>query len=184
MKTSVSIGIFLVVALVVWWSITGDYGKNRPGQAKEDRHYIELFMNQFEMTTMDDNGKPAYRLNGERLQRYNDSNVAQIEKPVFYLLESGKKWKISADSAQVNSRKNTVMLKDNVVMQQQDKQPALNIRTKELLIYTKKQLARTSALVDIDYGQSHLKSKGMIYNNISSELRLNAQVSGYYLPYD
>lgn len=183
MKRFVSIGLFLVMALAVWWSITRDYSQQRLRPAK-DRHYIELFMNQFEITTMDDSGKPAYRLHGEHLQRYNDTNVTEVRQPVFYLLEEGKQWKVSADAALVNNRKHTIRLKNNVLMQQQNTEPALVIRTQKLLINTRQQLARTNDIVDIEHGKSYLQARGMVFNNISSKLQLKSQVKGYYLPYE
>jgi len=171
------------MSLVVWWSITRDYNQQQL-QPTEDRHYIELFMNQFEITRMDEQGVPAYRLHGEYLQRYNDAEETEIRQPVFYLLETGREWKVSADFALVNNRKNTIQLKDNVLMQQQNTEPALIMRTQKLLINTRKQTAQTDDIVDIEHGKSYLQARGMIFNNISNELQLKSQVRGYYLPYE
>ena len=183
MKRSVSIGLFLLMALVVWWSITRDYSQQHL-QAEKDEHYIELFMNRFELTRMTDNGRPAYRLKGEHLQRYNDAEETEIRRPEFYLLQAGRQWKISADSALLNNAENTIVLNDNVVMQQQAADPAMIMRTQKLLIHTKKQLAQTDEMVDIERGDSYLQARGMIYNNLSNELQLKSQVRGYYLPYE
>ena len=69
-------------------------------------------------------------------------------------------------------------------MQQKNIEPAVTIRTQNLLINTKTQIAQTSAMVDITQGKSHLNSTGMVFNNITSSLELSSKVNGYYLPHE
>jgi len=184
MKGLISLTVFIAVAIIVWWSTMGDYGDNDLLPHTQSARYVEVFMNDFEMIAMNDNGAPAYTLHGTHLERYNDSDETRIKQPVFHLLDSDKQWKISADFALVNDKKNTIQLKDNVLMQQLNIEPALTIRTPNILIHTKTQIAQTQAQVDITQGESQLTSTGMIYNNITSELELISSVSGFYLPYD
>ncbi len=184
MTRLISLVGFLGVAIIVWWSATGNFGDNALLQTPQSEHYIEIFMNDFEIVTMDDNGTPAYKLNGKQLKRYNDSDQAEIELPVFYLLDTKSPWIVSADSALVNNKNNTITLKDNVLMQQKNSEPAITIRTQSLRIHTKTQIAQTQAQVAITRGKSQLTSSGMIYNHITSKLELNANVSGFYLPYE
>jgi len=184
MKQIVSLSIFLVLAVIVLWSITGDYNTSNQLQPVKSKQYAEVFMNQFEMTAMDENGNPDYILNGSYLQRYNDSDDTEIQQPVLQLLRKKKQWKLSADKAILNDKNETLQLIDNVVMQQQNIEPAVTIRTQNLLINATTKIAQTKAQVDITQGKSRLQSKGMIYNDITSELELSSNVSGYYLPYD
>jgi LPS export ABC transporter protein LptC len=100
------------------------------------------------------------------------------------MLETGKQWTVTADFALLNDKNNTIQLKDNVVMQQQNIESAVTIRTQSMTIYTKTQIAQTDVLVDITQGNSQLRSTGMIYNNRTSELELTSEVNGYYLPYE
>lgn len=183
MKQIVSLGIFIALAIFAWFSITKFYSEDKqlPGKS---RRYVELFMNEFEMTTMNDKGEPVYILNGISLKRYNDSDDSEIEKPVFNLLQADKQWLVSADSATINDKNETIKLNSNVVMQQQNIDPATTIRTQTLTIYTKTQIAKTRALVTVTQGNSQLKSNGMIFNNITSQLELTSNVNGYYLPHD
>ncbi len=184
MKHAVSLSIFFALAIIVLWSITEKYDDDNQLQQPESKLYAEIFMNEFEMTSMNENGKPDYILSGKRLERSNDSDDTEIQQPVFHLLQENDQWKVSADSAIINDKKETIQLKNNVVMQQQNIEPAITIRTQKLLIHTKTQIAKTKALVDITQGQSHLKSNGMIFNNVTSELELSSNVNGYYLPHD
>jgi len=184
MKRIVSLSIFLVLAIIVWWSITTDYSTTDQLQQAKNQQYIEVFMDQFEMTAMDENGKPDYILNGMHLQRFNGSDNAEIKQPVLQLLRKNRQWKVSADKAIINDSNETLKLINNVVMQQQNIEPAVTIRTQNLLINASTQITQTRAQVDITQGNSRLKSKGMIFNNITSELELSSNVNGYYLPYD
>ena len=69
-------------------------------------------------------------------------------------------------------------------MQQKNIEPAITIHAQNLLIYTDTQISETQSPVEITRGKSHIKSNGMIFNNITSELELLSSVNGYYLPYD
>ena len=183
MKGPLSLIIFLLLAITVWWSITENYEEEQLHQAKS-KSYVEIFMNEFEITTMNENGSPNYILNGSHLQRYNDSDETEVQQPVFNLLQENGQWKISADNAIINDKNDTIQLNDNVIMQQQNIEPAITIRTQRLLINTKTQIAQTQTQINITQGQSLLEAKGMIFNNLTSELELLSNVSGYYLPYD
>ena len=181
MKRLISLVVFFAVAVIAWWSTTGNFGEDNLFQPAQNKRYVEIFMNDFEMTAMNDAGAPAYTLNGKHLERYNDSDETRVEHPVFHLLDPDKPWIVRADFALINDKKNTIQLENNVVMQQ-DIEPAVIIRTQKMLIHTKTQIAQTQARVDITQGKSQLTSTGMIYNNITSELELLSRVSGFYLP--
>jgi LPS export ABC transporter protein LptC len=183
MKHFVRLGIFIALAIFAWSSITKFYSEDK-GLQDKSRHYVELFMNEFEMTTMNEKGEPVYILNGTSLKRYNDSDDSQIEQPVFQLLQADNQWLVSADSATINDKNETIKLNNNVVMQQQNVDPATTIQTQMLTIYTKTQIAKTRALVTVTQGNSQLKSNGMVFNNITSQLELTSNVNGYYLPHD
>jgi lipopolysaccharide export system protein LptC len=170
MTQLISLIVFIAVAFIAWWSTMSDFGDDDLLQQAQSKRYVEIFMNDFEMTAMDDNGAPVYILNGNRLERFNDSDETRIEQPVFHLLESDKQWRISADFALVNDKKETIQLKENVLMQQQNTEPAVTIRTQNMLIHTKTQIAQTQAQVDITQGKSQLTSAH--WGNTKARLRV------------
>lgn len=183
MKSLISLVVFVTVAIIAWWSTTRYFGDDDlpPAQSKS---YVEIFMNEFEMIAMNENGTPAYRLNGKHLERYNNSDDTRIDQPVIKMLETGNQWIVTADFALLNDKEDTIQLNDNVVMQQQNIEPAVTIRTQSMLFDTKTQIAQTNARVNITQGKSQLTSTGMTYNNITSELELKSSVNGHYLPYE
>jgi len=184
MKRLLRLSIFLIVAGIAWWSTMDIFDSPDQIQQARGKHFIKLFMNEFEMTAMDENGKPAYRINGEHFEQYENSDDATITQPIIFLLDTDNRWKITADQAIVNNTKNTVLLTDNVLIHQQGIEPSITIRTQNLLIHTQKQTAQTEAPVEITQGNSRVNSIGMIYNNKNSELELSSNVSGYYSAYE
>ena len=183
MKGLISFSLFIIIATILWWSITEDFSGSQL-QPTSNKPYVDIFMNEFELTAMDDNGVPSYILHGTYLQQLNGSDDAEIRQPVFHLLQKNAQWKITADNAIVNNKNKTIQLNNNVLMQQQNIEPAVSIRTQTLLVHTKTQIAQTQALINFTKGLSQMKSNGMIFNNITSELELLSNVSGYFLPYE
>ncbi len=184
MKGLISFSLFIVIAIIVWFSITQDISDNRQLEETRDKPYVEIFMNEFEMTAMGDSGTPAYILHGSRLQQFNNSDDIEIEQPIIHLLQQNEQWEITADNAILNNKNKTIQLNNNVLMQQQNIEPAISIRTQTIVVHTKTQIAQTQARVDVTQGLSHIESDGMIFNNITSELELLSNVSGHFLPYE
>ena len=184
MKHIINLSIFLALAVLVWWSITSDYNESNRLQQATNTDYAEIFMNDFKMTSMNKKGKPDYILQGAYLQRANNSDDAKIKQPVFQFFQKNNQWNISAKNAIINDKKETIQLKNDVIMQQKNIKPAVTIRTQQLLIHTKTRIASTQTAVDITHGKSHFTSNGMIFNNTTNELELSSQVKGRYSPHD
>jgi len=182
MKRYISFSLFLIISIIAWWSITEYSGDNYQAKKASSSRYVEVFMNEFELTAMDDAGNPDYTLNGSHLQRFNDSDETEIKKPIIQLLRQSGQWKVSADNAVINNKEETIQLDTNVVMQQQNIEPAITFRTQSLLLDTKTQIAQTTQAVEIIQGISSIKSHGMIFNNMTHELELSSNVNGYYQP--
>ncbi len=184
MKHVISLSVFLLLGIVVWWSITTNYSDNNQLSPPKSKEYAEIFMNEFEMIAMNENGQPGYRLNGTYMQRNAGSDDTVIQQPVFLLLQENKQWKVTADEAIVNNENETIQLKSNVVMLQLNTEPAVTIRTQYLQIHTRTQIAQTKALVHLTQGNSRIRSDGMVFDNNNSELKLSANVNGYFLPHE
>lgn len=182
MKRTISLALFIVIAIIVWWSATEDHGDSDPLHVDKDARYVEIFMEDFEITAMDDSGHPGYILNGTHLQKLNQSDDTEITAPVLRLLQQNNKWKVTAEKAVLNEKKNSIDLIDDVVMQQQNNEPVVTIRTQKLRINTKKQTAFTRARVKITQGNSVIRSDGMVFDNQTSKLKLTSNVNGYFLP--
>ena len=186
MKQAINLSIFLCLAFLTWWTLTTD--DSDQFVETNDTKYVELFMNDFEMTAMNENGKPNYTLNGARLERYVNSDDTEVQQPIINLLQEENQWEVVAEQATINHKDDTIQLTKNVVMQQQindkNNSPSVTIRTQHLIINTKTQVAQTTAQVDLTQGQSRLQSKGMMFNNMTNQLEFSSNVNGHYFTND
>jgi LPS export ABC transporter protein LptC len=180
MNRLIGIAGFVLIALLAWWLIIGDYNVERQ-QKPGDTDYVEAFMNDFMITAMDEQGTPRYVIEGKYFEKRKNQDEARVDKPIIFLKQETP-WKVVADTALVNDITNTLHLENNVVMEQQDTDPAITIRTRSLTINTKKQIAYTDAPVTIAQGNSELNSVGLRYDNTTSELNLKSRVHGYLVP--
>jgi lipopolysaccharide export system protein LptC len=181
MKSLISILSFVLLAMIAWWSIIGDYDSALKDQSTAKPDYIEAFMNDFVITSMDEQGKPRYVIEGKYLEKRNNSDDTLVESPVFYL-EHETPWKVVADNAILNDDNEMLYLNKNVVMQQQNADPGIVIHTTSMTIDTRTQLAYTNAPVTIIQGSSKLDSVGFRFNNITSEMELTSDVHGHFFP--
>ncbi len=181
MKTSISFLVFICAALVIWWSLTKNNTDNETLQPVRNQPYIEIFINGFNITALNEQGKPDYTLTGKRFERYNNSNNATITEPVFNFLQADNRWLVTAEKAILNEKRNLITLIDNVVMQQQDKPQAMSILSDKMFINTLKQTAYTRTPVEIHKGDSEMKAIGMRYTHKNSRLLLKSRVNGYFL---
>jgi LPS export ABC transporter protein LptC len=149
-----------------------------------DSHFVDLFMRNFTLTAMNEDGKPGYTLQASYFEHYNDGSPSRLEKPVIQLLQDKNNWVITARSGQFDKDNNLIILHDDVVMQQQQVDVPVQAETSQLEINTSSQVARTDHQVNITQGKLELESRGMILNNSTGEFELLASVRGNYVQAD
>lgn len=181
MKQFIGIAGFTIIALLALWGIVGNYNSVQIPQKPDNTDYIEAFMNDFVITAMNDRGVPRYVIEGEYFEKRKNHDEARINKPVLYMKQQ-QPWKVVAETALLNEANNTVRLENNVVMEQQNAEPSVTIRTHSLTINTRTEQAYTNDAVTIAQGNSELNSIGLRYNNITSEMELKSRVHGYFVP--
>ncbi|MDH5387099.1 MAG: LPS export ABC transporter periplasmic protein LptC [Gammaproteobacteria bacterium] len=171
----------LIAALIFWGSQTWESKKAISNLEISEPHYIDVFIRDFTITAMDENGKPAYTLKAELLEHYNDSEYAVIDKPVIQLSQGEHHWLISANSGEIDDDNQNIILRGSVVLQQKDKPQPIRLETEQLEIDTRQQIAKSMRTVSIIQQQFHLQSKGMILNNATGKLELLNNVEGSYV---
>ncbi|MCK5001703.1 MAG: LPS export ABC transporter periplasmic protein LptC [Gammaproteobacteria bacterium] len=181
MKRLVSLSIIIIAALIFWGSQTWEKKKAITHLQSSDPHYVDVFIQDFTLTAMSDDGKPAYILKAKRLEHYNDSNYAVINEPVIQLKQGDHRWLISANSGEIDDENQIIILRNSVVLQQQDKAQPIRLETEQLEIDTRQQIAKSMHTVSIIQQEFTLQSKGMILDNASGQLELLNSVTGRYV---
>lgn len=144
-------------------------------------HFVDLFMRDFTMTTMNEEGTPSHTLQASYFEHYNDSTNARLMKPVIRLLQSDNNWIISAETGEIDDDHNQITLYENVVMTQKETQFPIQIETSQLEIDTSRQIAKTDQAVHITQKGFNLQSQGMVLNNILGKFELLANVKSTYV---
>ena len=172
----------LIAALIFWGSQTWENKKASIELESSDPHYVDVFINDFTITTMNENGQPAYILKAKRLEHYNDSEYAVIDEPLIELTQGEHHWLISANTGEIDDANQHIMLRGEVVLQQQGKQQPIRLETEQLEIDIHQQIAKSTQTVSIIQQAFNLQSEGMILNNASGQLELLNSVRGGYVP--
>lgn len=184
MKHIFTLSLIVIIALAFWGLQTYEKEKDVNVDELTEPHFVDLYMNDFNLTAMDTEGVPSYTLQASYLEHYKDDSHSTISKPVIHLLKAGKRWVISAQSGVINEAQNRILLKDNVIMTQQEKDFPVQLNTSFLEIDTGRQIAQTDQTVYINQQKFSVQSDGMILNNTTGKLELLASVEGTYVQTD
>jgi len=181
MRTTTSLIIVLVLALLSWWF--QDLWKETPiVKTIKDEHFPDYFMDNFTITNMNQQGQPAYILSARRLDHFADDDSTEIIQPHILFKETEGDWSISAQRAHIQTNNNIIHLYENVNISRaaSAQQQALSITTEYLKVYTDNKIAETDKLAHIKTRQFELDSTGMVFDNNKGILKLLSSVKGTY----
>ena len=181
MKHLVSLSIIIIAALMFWGSQAWENKKASTSLETSDPHYVDIFIRDFTITSMNEDGQPAYILKARLFEHYNDNSYAIIDEPVIELKQGDQHWLISARTGEIDDNNQRITLRGNVVLLQQDKPQPIRLETEQLEIDTRQQIAKSTQTVSIIQQEFNLQSEGMILNNASGQLELLNSVKGHYV---
>jgi len=178
-KKQFTLVTLIVIALIGIWSV-----KQSPDEVavvEKDPHFVDVYIKDFTLTSMNKNGQPDYILTADLMEHYKDTGESEITQPVFNIDRDDNAWVISARHGTIDDDNIWITLKENVVMLQKNADNPLQLRTSKMRFNTKTQIARSNQPIDIKQGALSLKSNGMIFDNINGKLELLADVNGTYV---
>ncbi len=183
-KHLLTLSIFVIIALAFWGLQNFEEDKDEAINDDDDARFVDLFIRDFTLTAMNEDGKPGYTLQASYFEHFSDGSNSLIEKPVLHLLQANSNWIITAKTGEIDNDNHLIILHHDVVMQQQQAEFPVQIETSQLKINTNSQIARSDQPVNIIQRELKLKAKGLILNNSTGELELLANVKGNYAPVD
>ena len=179
----ISITLIIVIALALFSIWLQDLFQETPiVQIKKDEHFPDYFMENFTITSMNENGQAAYILKARKLEHFADDDSAELIEPVIQFHQEKGDWNISANRARFIGDENVIYLFDEVQIERNanDQQGPLNISTDYLLIDTDSQIAETNRAAQIKTRNAELTTVGMVFDNRQGILRLLSSVRGSY----
>ncbi|MCW8923366.1 MAG: LPS export ABC transporter periplasmic protein LptC [Gammaproteobacteria bacterium] len=171
----------IIAALIFWISQTWEDTRAIKAMESADPHYVDIFMRDFTITAMNKDGLPAYIVKAKLLEHYNDNDFASLSDPVLELKQGDQHWLISAETGEIDDDNQRIMLRNRVVLQQQDTAQPIRLETEQLEIDTHQQIAKSTQTVSIIQQEFNLQSEGMILDNASGQLELLNNVEGRYV---
>lgn len=145
----------------------------------------EGIMENFEALRTDPAGQPQYRLSAKRLKHYSGSKLTELEAPHFVQLdpEAGEV-RATANEATVSAAGDEVDLRGDVVVERAARpgQPAMTLRTAQLLVYPERDLLRAPGVVDLDDGIQTVRAGAMEYDAGQRIIKLSGRVQARYHP--
>ena len=183
MKTFISLIIILALALLSIW--LQDIFKETPiVKIKKDKHFPDYFMENFSITSMDENGQPSYVLTAQRMEHFADDDSAELVKPLIEFQDTNGNWSIAADRAHLLGDKSVIHLYDNVKVTRMNSASSgsLAIETSYLKIHTENKIAETDRQAHIKTRDLELDTLGMVFDNSQGILQLMSKVKGSYAP--
>lgn len=183
-------GVLLVVlalALLSWWL---QRQEQAPAAVQQrDTHVVDYSMRDFDMTVMDDAGKPSHRLEAVSMLHYADDDSAELEQPHLLLYRAATEgggdehWVLHAEKARLYKGGDVVFLQGEVRMRRLGaaEGAALELDTRDLWVYPKPQRAETGEAVEIREAHGVTRAQGLKINLKAGRLELLAAVRGEYV---
>lgn len=113
---------------------------------KKQPHVADYYMDNFEMTTMDAQGRPSSLLISDKMLHYPDDDSTELNKPIMTMYrETGKPWIVKADRGWVAAGNELVLLSGNVVINRHSgpNNRPVKLFTSRLRIHPKTDFAET-----------------------------------------
>ena len=166
-----------------WWIPIEPVPVSKFMIAPEKRHIPDIYLANFDLTTMNAAGRPRYYLLAKLMQHYADDDTSELTLPslTVYRPEAAP-WRVRAGQAQVAAGGQSVLLQNDVRIRRltTNKRDKLEIITSALRVEPANEYAETDKPVTIVTELGITRAIGMQADLKQQQLQLLAQVRGDY----
>lgn len=182
---------WLVVVMVMalstlsWWLPLEQRPAPALTRAAQAEHVPDYSLNNFELTAMNADGRPRYRLQAASLRHYADDDTADLTAPRLKVFRDGAApWWVQSQRAAVASGGSSVTLTEDVEARRLTAVPGerLEMYTSVLEVIPDRQYAATPAPVTLVTDRGVTRGVGLEADFKAQQYRLLAQVHGDYAP--
>lgn len=180
------IAILLLASLAgvsYWYSQTARLKSLATPVSREGADFI---VNGVTLTQFDDTGRATNRLHADELAHFAVDDRSELAQPRLISLRPGQpQLEARAQTARVEEGGERVMLSGDVVITRApgpDGTPPMRLRTQRLTALPDLDRYSTDAAVEIDRGDSVVRSIGMDYDNIERVVKFRSSVRGTIAP--
>jgi lipopolysaccharide export system protein LptC len=172
--------VLAVLTSMIVWNL-----RSKPATKSEASARSDYVLHNFEMTSLDDNGKEAFTLTSPYLERDPNGKSLSILTPKFSFPDkSGGLWHAESGNAWVGPKGAEVRLQDQVEMLGPKTKSGQRTRfnATQLTIFPKKNTAQSKDLVTITRADSIIQGRGLQVDMQAKRFQLLADVKGRYAP--
>lgn len=176
--------LLLLITALSWWLLRS----TEPGSQSivdQARHEPDYYMEQFELTSLDEMGVPAYKLYADNMLHYPDDDSATLERPHLILFRDEEEfWDIRAETGLVSNGGESLLLQGGVtVLLINSGDPQVReMLTPELTVRPHEKQAETAAAVIFKDGRGVTRAVGMWADLNERRMELMSNVRGNYAP--
>lgn len=157
--TAVLVG--LAVASTLWLAELG----NPHGETKRfTGHAADVTMEEFEVTTMGEDGRPLRRLSAAYMAYFSDTDTKELTHPhLIAYREETEPWHVASERGWVSADNDVLMLlgKVNIWRNTPDGKREIHIETEDLRVLPGEEYAETELPVSISTPESLTRGTGM-----------------------
>jgi len=179
LNTALLLLAVVLVSLAVWqWS-------QRQVALVEAPQRSDYILRDFELTTLDQDGKESFTVRGPYLQRDIGGKSLSLVQPRFsFPASGGGRWQARSEAAWVSPDADEVHLLRQVEMLGPPSPAGLRTRfaTERLRVLPDADQANTAGQVTITHGDSILEGTGLDVDMTAKRFQLQNDVKGHYAP--
>lgn len=174
--------VLLLIVLGLWMQQQEDQAGR---QLQDDAALVmDYSLTDFEITAMDENGRPKHRLQGDSMMHFAETDYAELVQPHLEVYrDEGGPMSLDAELAKVYQGGESVLLQGDVkiLRHNQAKQSDMEVLTRDVWFYADKEVAETSELVTIRDGIGTTTARGMKVDTRAGSVHLLTAVRGEYV---
>lgn len=179
-RATLTVGL-LLVAIVSGWSVWKYAGGGQPSAVSTRSDYV---LRDYEIVSLDSEGKESFTLRGPRLQRDPGAKSMRLETPQFLVPDRhGAYWDVRAQRGLVPDDGKELRLRGQVVaISPAETPPPTRIETEELNLFPRENRAVSSATVTLTRPGLTMQGRGMRADFDRQQVSLLSDVRTRYVP--
>ena len=121
-----------LIAIAVGWIYQSRFTTIETRSTLEIPSNIDYFMTNFKYRSIDQAGHLDFQFQSRYLEHYIKEDISRIEAPVVLAYRQNSNWRVEADTGEMYHEANTMLLRDNVVMQKLGNDP-MQVRSESFM---------------------------------------------------
>ncbi|QIL20031.1 LPS export ABC transporter periplasmic protein LptC [Thermomonas sp. HDW16] len=172
--------VLLLAAIASGWSVWHQSGGNAETMAAVRSEYV---LHDYELVSLDSQGKESFTLRGPRLQRDPGAKSMTLDTPKFLVPDrNGAYWDVKAQLGRVPDDGQQLQLRGQVVATSPTQvPPPTRIETEELNIFPNENRATSAAIVTLTRPGLTMRGRGL-QADFDRQVSLLSDVRYHYVP--